>query len=474
MARQLLIAGVDRNSELITNTLKIQPLLTDAEDVCFFQLKGDMPANMSEIIIEDGYRRFGGIIDKPVLDKVTPRGVNIWKVNCRDYTFQMNQKLVVETYKNMAADAIAIDIITKYCPGFSVTGIKTGAPVIEEMPFPYMHPSDCMKELCKYIGWEWYVDYYKVVHFFSSFEEPAPMVIEEGAQFYDFTFSPDTQRLKNRIYVHGGRTLSDKSNWYSEVADGKKRIFILPHVPHELSLDIGGTPVPDDRIGIENKDKETEKEYLVNHGDSDKYLRCAASTSTPVNGATLDFFYRFEIKIIAVVEDLPSQQAIAAIQGSDGIYEEVITDETLVTDEAAEAAGDEKLREQANPKVSGNFKTETDGWFPGQLVTINLPKRGIVNQYLIHSVTITPHSPGKYSYRVEYGGRLIGLPDKLKAIVSAQQRKRLNETSVIQKITQSHEKVGIFDEVSFAERSKVFYCGDPDAYCGFIQCSQIE
>jgi hypothetical protein len=45
-----------------------------------------------------------------------------------------------------------------------------------------------------------------------------------------------------------------------------------------------------------------------------------------------------------VVDDLASQASIAALEGGDGVYEHYIKDDTLITIEAAEAAGNADLR----------------------------------------------------------------------------------------------------------------------------------
>ena len=88
-----------------------------------------------------------------------------------------------------------------------------------------------------------------------------------------------------------------------------------------------------------------------------------------------------DIPVITMAEDYASQAAIAAVQGGDGIYEHVIPDDTLTTIQAAEAAGMADLREHANPKVTGNFETEVPGWHPGQIVTIDLPDRGVNGEF---------------------------------------------------------------------------------------------
>ena len=166
-----------------------------------------------------------------------------------------------------------------------------------------------------------------------------------------------------------------------------------------------------------------------------------------------------------MVEDLESQAAIAAVQGGDGVYEHVIVDDSLTTIQAAEAAGMADLREHANPRVKGSFETEVPGWEPGQIVDIRLPDRGVIGEYLVQRVSISPTwaNPSIWTYRIDYGGRLLGIADFLKALVSAQQKKQLAETAILSKFDRQIEIAGATDEVTAIPRNLPYRCGDPDA-----------
>jgi len=471
VSRHLYIAGVDRVGDLEKGSLRIEQALTFQIDTCSFSIKGEQPAEGEEIVIESaGERMFAGIIVKSSLSRsFSDRSINVWNVDCDDYTALLDRKLVIETYENMSASDIFLDIVAKYCPGFTTNGVQMDAPNIEYIVFDYLRPSECFKELCDYIGWHWQPDYYKDLQFFSAeaLASPAPMVLEPGGRFKFGRHSIDTQGLRNRVYVRGGTMLSDF--WTYEVkADGTARAWILPHKPHEISLTISETPVT---VGIENLHEETNYDYMMNY--QEKYIRCSEHTPTPVAGATISATYKYDIDVITMVEDLASQEAIALVQGGDGGYEHVIVDDSLSTIEAAEAAGLADLREHANPRVKGNFSTEADGWHPGQLVQINLPDRGVTGTYLVQRVTLSPvlSTPNVWSYKIDYGGRLLGIADFLKAMVSAQQKKQLNETSVLHEFIYGRERLGVRDQLITAPRALPYVCGDLDAICGLVVVS---
>ena len=418
-------------------------------------------------------RFFAGIIVRVELARTSPdKRIALWQVECNDYAELVDRRLVVEAYENKPAEEIFLDIAAKYCPDFTTGGVCLGAPTVESTgtEFEYKRPSECFKWLCDYCGWHWGISYYKDLRFFSAEElaSPAPMALIPGGKFRFGKHSIDKQGLRNRVYVRGGTMLSDPQlvQWK---ADGVARYWTLPWPPHEIGLEVGEAART---VGIENLHDEAEFDYMMSFAE--KYIRCSNHTVTPQEGITMALTARQDIPVITMVENFKSQQALARVQVGDGAYEHIITDDSLTTIAAAEAAGMADLREHANPRVAGNFETEVSGWHPGQLVDIRLPDRGVEGEFLIRRVMISPvwSNPSIWTYRVEYGGRLLGIADYLQALVSAQQKKRhIEPTQSVQKFVYSEDKLGLKDELETATRELPYLCGDEDAICGLVVVS---
>lgn len=465
MAWHIYIAGIDRLPDYQKETLEIEKALTYEIDTCKFQIKGTKPSQGDEVIIEDDSqgRLFGGTVSK--VEMTDKNNLLFYDIDCDDYTDLLDRRLVVETYSNIAADAIFRDIAAKYCPGFTVNGVRSGAPTIEYMVFDYVKPSECFKQLCDYIGWEWQPDYYKDLQFFSidDLTSPAPLVLVPGGDFIFGKHTIDKQSLKNRVYVKGGTMLSDPQT-VSWVADGVATQWVLPWVPSNYSLTVGGLTKA---VGIDSTDTEADYDYMVNLNDV--YIRCSLHTATPNVGTIMSLTAKQSIDVITMVEDVESQQALAAVEGGDGIYEEVIANESLTTLEAAEAAGQAEIDEYANPTVTGEFTTHITGWNPGQIVIINLPDRGIDDQFLVQKVTVS-RGIKFWSSKIEYGGRLKGIADFLKALVSAQQSKQSSTSALLHKFVRKVDIADVEDILINIHKGLPFVCGDSQAICGYVQC----
>jgi len=499
MSRHLYIGGYgsayDRWKDYERDSLQIEAVLTYQIDTAGFRIRGTKPTEGQEVIIKDtdpllyddghfydtglyylesepsSYKKFAGIISKVTLAWTSSdKRINVWQVECDDYTPMLDRRLVVEVYENYTADEIISDIITKYCSGFTVVNVMTGSPLIETTgaDFNYKPPSECFKWLCDYTGWQWYVDYSKDIHFFdpSILLETAPMTLTTGGRFRNLKHSIDQQGLRNRVYVRGGTMLSDFQTieWK---ADGVARSWVLPFGPHDVTFSVGGVAKT---VGIENVDEEASYDYMLNF--QEKYIRCSTGTSAPADGTTMSLVAKQDIDVITYSEDTASQAALAAVQSGDGTYEHVIVDDSIVTLEAAVAMADADLREHADPRVKGSFETETGGWATGQLVTINLTDRGINNTYVVQKVTTTTATPTIWTYKIEYAGRLLGVADFLKALVSAQQKKKLGSTEIIHKVKIfTEDTVDLTDTLATTPRTPPWICGEADAICGFVECS---
>lgn len=455
MTRSLKIAGVERWSDYVRDTLQIEKALTYMSDACSFELRGVQPNEYDTVLMSDSELAapdlFGGLIQKVAgntkLDKSTE-----WAVDCDDYTAQLARAQVVEDYTGYTAENMLIDIITKYVDTGFTYDIGTGSPTIERMIFNYVSVPDAIKKICDYIAWSWLITPGKVITVFNPLTllTPAPITIEAGAMFTNLKTSVDVSSLANRVRVLGGKYASGALTWEFP-GDGVSRQWPIPFdVVDITSISVGGVAAT---IGIDGVDDESTVDFIYSADENNKFLKCSSGTGTPADGATVSAGHRIWLKVIVEVDDAASQAAIAAIQGNDGVYQHTMTDTNLITIEAAKAAGNAYKLENSNPKVTGSFDTTTTGWVPGQIITFDLAARGISGEYMVQKVVMRPRPISGWDTSVTFGGRLLGVADWLAALVSDQRNKEVATTEVLYKYLSANETITITDVLTLTPRT---------------------
>lgn len=396
-----------------------------------------------------------------------------WDISALDNTRALDARLVTEEYFNTSASDIAMDLMVLYAPaGFSSSGIRMDSPMVEHVQFSDKRLSECMKWLCDYIGWQWYVDARKVVRFFRAEDamKPAPMNLAaayEGPEpYFGFQMSVKTESIRNRIKVKGGTMLSNAKN-YPFRYDGVTRAWIPPFQPHELKIYVSEVQKT---VGIENIDSPTAVDFLLNY--QEQRITMGDNFASPPEGATITQNMRHKIDVITVVENIAAQAALAAITGETGnnagVREHVIEDTSITTLEAAEALGELELRKWSDPEISASFQTFVTGWEPGQLISVNQPGRGLVNTYMVQKVNMAYRNK-LWVTEIQFGGRLVSVADFLQALVSKQQTSTA-QTAILQKFIYFNDTILISDEWVISERSQGWTCGDEDAICGDVIC----
>ena len=210
MAIVIEIGGVDKTSLVEKDSFIVENYLTQEIDSCSLVIKnyGSItykPSVGDEIEVADGaIKIFGGVVVRIAQTMEGKMIVNT--IECLDYARLADQKLVAEVYKNETVNDIIADIDAKYLSGFTLTNVDCGE-VVDYIAFNYESFSTCMKKLAELVGYDWYVDYDKDIHFFVRTKNPAPFNITDTNGKYVFNsliVKEDTSQLKNRIYIRGG------------------------------------------------------------------------------------------------------------------------------------------------------------------------------------------------------------------------------------------------------------------------------
>lgn len=383
------INGNDRTTCIGNGSIIIDSELGSSASTMEFSMVvrdgGSVPKNDEEVIItQSGNTIFGGRILKT---KPTKRGSFVhWAVQCVDYTRDLDRNLVVEGYENMTDKQIIENIVDNYCGGTGITynNVVEGV-TISNIVFNYMPPSECISTIAKMTGRQWHIDYDKDIHYSLKNVEEAPFGITGTEAYSKLSWLIDNSAIRNRIYVRGGRYLSDTVT-IKQVADGEQVIFNLPERPHNLTIQEGATAKT---VGIKNINDFTEFDYLMSY--QEKYVE---TETAPAADTVMTFTFKYNIPVLVAVEDKDSIEKY-------GQLEYIIFDSKINTIDQARERASAELTDYAESLVSATFKTETTGFTVGQYLDVDLTDLDIDDRFIVKSVTAQSEGGGKFNYTIK-------------------------------------------------------------------------
>lgn len=434
--KRIYINGVLRTDYVINGSITISDELNSKINTCSFKTYKDdgvfTPTYGNEVIVYDhnDVKIFGGRITQASEQRAglipgTNNELLTYSINCQDYTKDFQRKIVVETYHNSTPLAIIQDILVKYFPldSFTTTNFETG-PVITQISFNYKSADKVLDDLAKSIGFQWFIDYDKDIHFFDYALVSSTYTIDATTtNWSNLNITPDVSQLRNRIYIRGGIYYSDL---YTESiqADGVQKDFLLAYTPGPDNFAVTISSVSK-TVGLNNIDDADYYDFMLDR--KEKTIKMGNSTwaqaNTPLTFATvLVVDYEYEIPVLTVQEDTQSIETIKALNGGDGIYEYLIVDENITSTTAARERAAAELADYANAIVTGTFDSyDASGLKSGDIIHIDLPDRGINSDYLVQTVKIKEINKDTFKYSINFSGKLYGLVDVLIALFKRSQ-----------------------------------------------------
>lgn len=408
------IEGTDRTSSVVFNSLRKQDNLNQQIDSLDFKVRKYgaltyVPALGDEVVVaKDGTTIFGGVVVR-IQENVKAAKILEYSVQCSDYSQFLKRELVTERYENTTVGAIISDIITNYTTdGFTTAGV-VGTLEIESISFNRLTVADSLQKLADAISYVWYVDYDKDIHFFPKNTE-AGSSLTDTSQNYIFDsleIVEDLTQIRNSVLVQGGDAESDTTRTETFDGDGTKVHFPLANkFASKPTVTVDSVA---QTVGVEFLDDDASFDCMWNFNE--KYLRFTSGNTPPAgtNNVEAEGIYLYPI-----VVRVPAPASIAQF----GSYEFAITDRSIKSqDEAIERALAE-LAGYQNTLYEGSFRTYSDGFRSGQVLTINSTQRGKNIEVLIQSVSARMRDPEgtTLEYHVQFATlKSIGIIEYLQA-----------------------------------------------------------
>jgi hypothetical protein len=361
---------------------------------------------------------FAGVVTKPAL-KPTAARRNEWTLTCTDYTFYADNAIVNGTYFGWTVDQIIVDLTAKANCGISAATIRNGGyvapgPQLASFVLNYTTLSTAWRRLAQLAGqvtpYGWYVDQNRALHFYDASTAQSSGVTfttsptqggvtGEGHIMLDdqFDYEWDGTSIRNRILVQGATqtikhgtvgTTPPTNTW---LGDGATISWPLRYtVTGSPQLHVNGVATS---VTVANAGASASGQWIVQQNSVGSWYLTAATA--PAAGVKLQLWYDYQVPVVAVANDYPSQAQYTGPNG--GVYAEYISDTSLTTVPMALARAMRQRQEYAFAAERTSFNSSPDwlGWVrAGQTFQY-------VNQYI-------PDSENGWSWGINDTFILIG------------------------------------------------------------------
>lgn len=379
-------------------------------------------------LYEDSNHLFGGTITES--ESVVQGGILIGiKYTANDWSYRLNTKLVVKSYADMDPADIVADILTYFTDGtYTTTNVVRAGFNVSSIKFNYEQVTVALEKLAKQIGWEWYVDADKDLHFFPpTTVVNAPYVIDDTSGNLEWaTLDVDMSvvNMKNSIYVVGGqytRVYDATTTPDKYLTDGTKTVFSLAYTydPTTIIVTLDGVAKA---VGTDQSTDPTTVDVLYNA--QSRFIRF---TTTPTTGKTVKVYGNAQIPILAHVQN---QTAIALY----GEKPDIIIDQQISSVIEAQQRANVQISQYGSPVYTVRFSTLSTGFRIGQTVSVNSTLFGTNALVVIKRITGRMFSPTQMRYDIQcVGSDQVTFVDIMKLLLTQGQAQTVvSDATVLQ------------------------------------------
>jgi hypothetical protein len=349
---------------------------------------------------------FGGTVTEV---EATIQGLLITnQVTVSDWGYLFDGTLVKKNYAMMDPHDIVVDIVNTFAPGkgFTTSHVLKGNFLIPSIKFNYQQPTKALQSLAKLIGWDWYIDPNKDIHFFlgdvaNAIGEGgvAPITVDATSgkiEWNSLDVDLNLQNMQNSVYVIGGtyaKTFTAANTIDTFLTDGVSQFFSTsyPYTSNTNTVTLNGTV---QTVGIANQTSPGTVQVLYN--DQQRWIQFTAGA--PTSGQTVKVYGQANVPIVAHASNVASITSY-------GEFQTVVVDSKISSVPEAQQRAQAAILQFGHPVYDIKFKTLVPGCAIGQAITINLPAFGISSKQLVikrvEAVGYVPGANGMLEYQVE-------------------------------------------------------------------------
>lgn len=312
-------------------------------------------------------------------------------------------KIDFEVNESYLGDAYVYELkFYEYVPPIYIQTIQDG-PLIEEYAFSYNTCTDALNKIKELTGYEWNIDFNKVMHFFDRATYRAPFTLSDNIPHSNFRKQLSHTNYRNRQLVLSAMCKTDPiiEEVPSPVPDGYSRTFTLRYKIEsiskaEIDRNIG---LGWEQVSAEATGKGGNPYFSYNVGDNTITQYSQEAVLMP--GAKIRISYT-GLQPKLTQQELDDQIAIRREEetGTSGIYEHVIVDDKITSSQASTSLANALLAKYGELPCTVTFNTEVPGLKAGQLLTIVKPLFNITDAFLIDQVRLKGQRDGTIQYEI--------------------------------------------------------------------------
>lgn len=477
--------GVNDITSLVEfdSTFNVQSCLTKEKGSFVFNIRAPkapiLPTHMPAIgdtiyvkytINSNTQLLFGGtlVTSEPI---VSGGVLLLYQMTAMDWGYALDAFVVKANYADMDPHDIVVDLINNFAPaGFTTNHVQVGNFNVSTIQFNYQQLSKALQSLATQVGWDWFVDANKDVHFYfaegnvaaSSEVSVAPIIIDDTTgdiEWPTLDVQVDITNMKNAVYVVGGTYQKNfeldpnpaaTPPQYAPIdvyqTDGVSMVFPLSYSYDQSTLTITLAGVGQS-IGTSQVTDPTTVEVL--YDDSGRFIQF---TTTPSAGQTVIVQGEANVPILAYVTD---DTSIATY----GIREDAISDSKILSVQQAQERAQADIDMFGDPVYTVKFNTIsafTNQLSIGQQITLNSTKFGVSNKPLIiKQINFVARTPTQLEAQVQcLGSEVVSFNDiMLQLLQQSLGGESTPASTVLQNLIPINETIILADTVTITGTS---------------------
>lgn len=209
--------GSTASRRVLIDSLSIHDALNETANTATFTVQGARPNEGAEVVfalqsINNSTRLFAGHLTKITMVTLVQnphQAVNVvWQCEATDYTWQLNERLVIARYRGQSATAIVRDLVATWAPaGYTTIAVQPNLPYLDEITMTNTPVMAAIQQVAQRIGGYAEVDYFRDVHLWTGDSPRMPAlraITADHPTAHEIAYARDLSQIVTRALVEGG------------------------------------------------------------------------------------------------------------------------------------------------------------------------------------------------------------------------------------------------------------------------------